>query len=77
MICYVCDSKGGAGGTRAGIREAAGVCHACGVGVCREHAQRDATSGVLLCPLHALATSAVPLQPRMTGVAFARPAAGA
>ena len=36
MECYECKNRH-PGGTRLGIRQAVGVCHDCGVGLCSEH----------------------------------------
>jgi hypothetical protein len=50
MNCYFCEAEPGPGGMRFGILAADGVCHQCGVGVCRQHGRRGSgTKGVLLC----------------------------
>ena len=49
MNCYYCHQHH-PGGTRFGNQPAIGVCHHCGVGLCAEHAHKDAQPGSpLLC----------------------------
>lgn len=50
MHCYFCEVEGGPSGTRYGIRQAVGVCADCGVGVCLQHAHREAAGEPLRCP---------------------------
>ena len=50
MHCYICEHSERAGGTRYAIREAIGVCHECGIGVCDKHADKGEEVGSpLLC----------------------------
>ena len=50
MNCYICESKPAPGGMHFGVAAASGVCHHCGIAVCRQHGQRDrGTKSVLLC----------------------------
>jgi hypothetical protein len=50
MNCYFCESEPAPGGMHFGILAADGVCHQCGVAVCRQHGRRDrGTKDVLLC----------------------------
>jgi hypothetical protein len=50
MNCYVCERSQHPGGTLFHVREAVGVCLACGVGVCLEHGKKpDEEGGRFLC----------------------------
>lgn len=49
MNCYVCEEVGSVGGTRYGTRAAVGVCHDCGIGLCRAHAHRPEPGSPLRC----------------------------
>lgn len=48
MLCYYCEKTPPLGGVRYGIRQAVGICHDCGVGVCAEHGLKQ-TGRPLLC----------------------------
>jgi hypothetical protein len=48
MHCYVCEHSEGISGTRYAIREAAGICHHCGIGVCEKHAHKSEEPGAPL-----------------------------
>ena len=65
MNCYECERTKRPGGTYLGNREAVGVCHDCGVGLCPEHGKKM-DGQVFLCSACA--------QTRSEGAA-ARPAA--
>ena len=50
MNCYFCEQNPAPGGMRIRSITADGVCHQCGVAVCREHGRRIAgRDPVLLC----------------------------
>ena len=50
MNCYTCNKMPGPGGTNYHVRQAVGVCHNCGVGVCAEHSVKAELEGTpLLC----------------------------
>lgn len=47
MLCYQCDKSPQPGGLRYGVRQAVGVCHDCGAGVCAEHGVKRAGEPLL------------------------------
>jgi len=50
MNCYFCEAEPAPGGMHFGVLGADGVCHQCGVAVCRQHGRKDrGTKRVLLC----------------------------
>ena len=51
MNCHLCEEAPGPGGIRLHNITADGICHGCGIGVCRRHGHRAAATGfALLCP---------------------------
>jgi hypothetical protein len=50
MNCYICNNTPRPDGTLFHIQAAIGVCHHCGVGICKEHSHKDIRVGSpLLC----------------------------
>lgn len=41
MNCYLCEEAPSPGGTRIRDITADGICHGCGIGVCRRHGHRS------------------------------------
>jgi hypothetical protein len=51
MNCYFCEQIPGPGGTNIRDISADGICHECGVAVCRKHGHKEANPGsTLRCP---------------------------
>jgi hypothetical protein len=51
MNCYICEKTPGPSGTHYHVKTAIGICHNCGIAVCKEHSQRDTElESPLLCP---------------------------
>lgn len=51
MHCYICEHSEVTRGTRFAIKEAIGVCHECGIGVCVKHSDKaEGIGSPLLCP---------------------------
>jgi len=70
MNCYYCDEKPGPGGTRIHNVMAIGICHDCGVAVCRHHRRKFEGNGRLCCwecaQMHALANASPGAKSRRT-----------
>lgn len=50
MNCYFCEAESAPGGMHLRVLTADGVCHHCGVAVCRHHGRRgEGRERVLLC----------------------------
>ena len=59
MQCYICElNRQPSGALMRSESKAAGICHNCGVGVCKQHGNRaNATGAPLLCPSCAVIAS--------------------
>ena len=66
MNCYLCEQDSPPQALRLDIAPAVGICHECGIGVCRAHSAKAAPAGApLLCLPCAAIRSNVTTMPRV------------